>query len=108
MKFVSDLPPHPKCLFLVDCVLVLHPLKYSFTDQHRSRVLSADSWTPTACTSTLAYDRGDCGTISALFLGHAVKIGGGERLPSWYYFFIVERFSLKSQNPSTCRKSSLC
>ena len=58
IKLVSDLPPHPKCLFLVSHVLVLHPLKYSFTDQYISRVFSADSWTPTACTSALAYDRG--------------------------------------------------
>lgn len=58
IKLVSDLPAHPKCLFFINCVLVLHPLKYSFSDQHISRVFSADSWTPTACTSTLAYDRG--------------------------------------------------
>lgn len=27
-----------------------------------------------------------CGTISALFLDFTVKIGGGERLPSWVWF----------------------
>lgn len=58
IKPVSGLPPHPKWLFLVNYVHVLHSLKYSFTDEHISRVFSADSWTPTACTSMLAYDRG--------------------------------------------------